>query len=215
MDQKVLNFQDRKLLKKGHAGRLRRQGQIPSIIYGHQEPKPVSIDAHEFRNRFKTISESTIITLKSDAESLDVLVKDYQTDTLRGDITHIDFYEVEKGKLLRTHVPVHLKGIPLGVREGGILESLVHDIEVECLPKDLPSEITVEVEELEIGHSVHVSGLTAVEGVRFLTSQDQVICTILHKREEIEAVAEEEEEELEEGAEAEEGEEEEDTQAEE
>ena len=100
MDQKSLTITLRKEKKKGAARRLRRIGQIPSVIYGHNDPVLVAIDEHEFNTKFKTVSESTIITLKSEENSYDVLVKDYQEDIVKGKILHIDFFEIEKGKHL-------------------------------------------------------------------------------------------------------------------
>ena len=208
MQQKTLSFTPRIASNKGAARALRRAAKIPSVIYGHGNPVTITVDAHEFNTKFKTVSESTIITLSSDGgETHDVLVKDYQEDTLTGRIMHIDFYEIEKGRLLRTHAAVHLEGTPVGVREGGILEVLAHEIEIECLPQDLPGELTLDITSLGPGGAIHVSDLPKLEGVRYLTSADQVVCTIVARREEVEVAAEEEEALLaEEGAE-EEGEE--------
>ena len=192
MEQKTLSFMVRTERRKGPVGRLRRAGKIPSIIYGAKEPKAISVDDHEFHTTFREISESTIIKLESEESSHEVLVKDFQSDILSGQILHVDFYEIEKGKLLRTHVSIHLQGTALGVREGGILEVLSHEVEVECLPKDLPAHIEVDISEVVAGHSIHVRDLGEIEGVRFLNSPDQVICTVQVKR------AEEEEEEVEE-----------------
>ena len=197
MEQKALSFVTREERKKGPVGRLRRAGKIPSVIYGSQDPKVISVDDHEFHTTFKHISESTIITLEGEESSHEVLVKDYQKDVLSGKILHVDFYEIEKGRLLRTHVAVHLLGTALGVREGGILEVLSHEIEVECLPKDLPSQVEIDISEVVAGHSIHVRDLGAIEGVRFLNSPDQVVCTVQVKRaEEVEEeeIGDEEEE---------------------
>ena len=196
MEQKTLNFTIRKETKKGPARRLRRMGKIPSVIYGHNDPVAIAIDAHEFNTKFKSVSESTIITLQSSDLSCDVLVKDFQEDLIKGRITHIDFYEIEKGKLLRTRVPVHLEGTPEGVREGGLLEVLTHEVDVECMPKDLPHEITIDISDLMIGQSAHADVLPAMDGVKYLIAQDQVICTILKHKEKLlveeEELAEEE-----------------------
>ncbi len=202
MEQKTLAFTLREKTKKGPSGRLRRTGKIPSIIYGHNEPVSIAVDEHEFNTKFKTVSESTIITLQSEEKSYDVVVKDYQEDILMGKIIHIDFYEVERGKALKTHLPVHFFGTPVGVREGGLLETVAHMLEIECLPKDLPSEVVIDISNLELGHSVHVSDIPEIEGVKYLAASDQVICTITRKRAEEEVAAEEIEEEAVAGAEA-------------
>jgi large subunit ribosomal protein L25 len=182
MEEKTLAAEERKRLGKGEAGRMRRQGKIPGIIYGHVQPKPIAVDAYEFNTKFQHISESTIIKLHLDKQVHEVLIRDFQEDVTSGRVTHIDFYEVEKGKMLRTNVGVLLKGAAVGVREGGVLETFVHELEVECLPTNLPERIEVDVSELALGHSIHVRQMPVPEGVRVLNSPDQVVCTIVHKR---------------------------------
>lgn len=210
MEQKTLNAASRAELKKGASRRLRRSGKIPAILYGHSGTAPITIDAHEFSTQFRNISENTIINLQVGKKAYDVLVKDYQEDILKGVITHIDFYEIERGKVLRTNIPVHTSGTPLGVREGGILEVLMHSIEVECLPKDIPESIDVDVSELEVGDSIHITDIALPEGVKYLISEESVIVSVIAPRAieeiEVEEELEEGEELLGEGEEAEEGE---------
>jgi large subunit ribosomal protein L25 len=190
MDQKTLTAQGRKVFGSADSRRQRRNGKIPAVIYGHKQPVGLLIDAHEFNTKFMTISESTIINLQVDGKSHDVLIRDYQEDAISGTITHVDFYEIERGKALRTNVGLHLSGTAVGIREGGILESFVHELEVECLPKDLPESIDVDITNLEIGHSVHVRDLQAPSGVEILNPLDQVICAVAYKRVEVEEAAE-------------------------
>jgi len=204
MEQKTLAAVKRDRLGSAEARRLRRLGKIPAVVYGHREPMGVAVDAHEFQTKFHRVSESTLIKLDLDGAKHEVLIRDYQEDIVRGRITHIDFYEVERGKLLRTNVAVQLTGAPVGVREGGLLEHFVHEVEVECLPANLVERISIDVSALSIGHSIHIRDLSAPEGVRLLASPDQVVCAIVHKRAEVE---EKPAEVVEEGAVPEEGEE--------
>jgi large subunit ribosomal protein L25 len=187
MEAKKLNAEVRTEKRKAAAGRLRRDGKIPAIVYGHVEPMVISINAREFRSSFKRITENTIIELKLPEGSHEVLVKDYQRDNLTGDILHIDFYEFKKGVALRTRVPLRLTGNPIGVKEGGILEILMHDMEVECLPKDLPEEIVLDVANLALSHSVHVKEVALSEGVRAIPNPEQVVCTVAVRKAEEEA----------------------------
>ena len=205
MEQKTLQADPRTELRSAASRRLRRAGKIPAVIYGRQEPVSITLDAHEFRKQFRVISESQIIQLTVDGKSHDVLIKDYQEDIITGTLKHIDFYEVEAGKMLRTNVAVHIEGSAIGAREGGILEHQLHSLEVECLPKDIPDAFIVNVEELEVGHSLHVSDVLIPEGVKILNGLDQVVVIVAAARAEI--VEEEEELEGEEGVEGEEGEE--------
>ena len=187
MEQKTLNAESRARLGKGESGRLKRRGRIPAVIYGHQEPLAVSIDAHEFDTKFHHISESTIIRLAVGGQEREVLIRDFQEDAVGGQVTHIDFYEVDKNRLLRTNVRVELTGAPVGVKEGGLLEHFVHEVEVECLPASLPEKIILDVNELRLGKSLHVRELATVGGGRLLQSPAQVVCAVVHKRVEVEA----------------------------
>lgn len=204
MEKKTLTGYPRHEYKKRAAGRLRKEGKIPAVMYNSKGSISLAVDGHEFSKKFHTVSENTLIKLTVDKDSHDVLVKDYQEDIISGNILHIDFYEVEAGKLLRTNIPIHLIGSAKGAKEGGVLEQLMHEIEVECLPKDIPESLDVEVSDLGEGESVHVSELAPPAGVKLMVSGDGVVATITHVRGieelEAEAAAEEGEEELEEGA---------------
>jgi large subunit ribosomal protein L25 len=182
MEAKKLNVEMRKGGGKGVAGRLRAAGKIPAVIYGHTTPTSITVDEREFRNAFKRITENTIVELRTESGVHEVLVKDYQKDNLTGEILHVDFYEFEKGKALRTRVPVRLVGAPIGVKEGGILEHLLHRVEVECLPKDLPEEIALDINELGLDRAMHISDLSLPEGVRALQPSDQVVCLVAHRK---------------------------------
>lgn len=196
MEEKTLTILLKSKNTKRENRRLRREGKIPAVIYGKTDSQGIIIDEREFNTKFPVISESIIINLKSDSSVHNVLIKDYQENIITGRVQHIDFYEIERGKILRTNAPVHLKGTSIGVKEGGVLETLIHELEVECLPKDLPKEILIDISALEVGDSIHVRDIEPLSGVRIITSQDQVICIVEHRRvEEVAEVVEEEEEE--------------------
>lgn len=182
MAQRNLTAQPRSETGSAAARRMRKAGRIPAVVYGHAEIRLVSIDAKEFSHAFRTVSESTLIKLQLPAGDLDVLVKDFQHNLLAGRVEHLDFFEVDRNKALRTHVQVKLTGVPVGVRDGGILESVVHELEIECLPKDLPEEILIDVAGLELGHSIHVRDLAVPAGVTLRTAADQTVCLVaVHK----------------------------------
>ncbi len=187
MEAKRLNVEARQGRKKAIAGRLRRDGKIPAVIYGHTTPTAITVDAREFRSAFKRISENTVVELHMPEGVHEVLVKDYQRDALTGQILHLDFYEFERGKTLRTRVPIRLVGNPVGVKEGGILERLLHFLDVECLPRDLPEEIVLDINELGLDRSLHVRDLTLPEGIRAIQAADQVVCLVAHRKAEEEA----------------------------
>jgi len=182
MEAKKLNVESRQGGGKSVAGRLRRDGKIPAVIYGHTSPTAIAVDAREFRNAFKRITGNTIVELHMPGGVHEVLVKDYQRDNLTGQILHVDFYEFEKGKALRTRVPIRLTGNPVGVKEGGILESQLRELDLECLPKDLPEEIVLDISELGLDRALHVRDLTLPPGVKVLLASDQVVCLVAHRK---------------------------------
>lgn len=182
MATKTLEAIERTDLGTGGARRLRRDKKIPAVVYGHGEPKLVYIDSHNFELKFKHVSENEIINLTIGKDSFEVLIKDYQSDILKGKVTHLDFYEVEKGKLLKTHVPIKLIGSPKGVREGGIMENPLHEFEVECLPKDLPEFIEINVADLDTGHALHAGDVVPPANVKILNNHDQVVAFVGHAK---------------------------------
>ncbi len=188
MNKMTLSAEPRTPVKtrKGENGRLRRAGKIPAVVYGAKEPMMVAVSELEFSQKFKVISENIIVTLNLGNTTCDVLVKDYQEDMLKDKIVHLDFYAIDPDRVLRTHVPVRLFGNPKGVKEGGILEQLLHEVEVECLPKNMPEKIELDTTELDIHHSIHIRDLKALADVKFIDAPDQVICHVVTKAAEIE-----------------------------
>lgn len=192
MDYKTISAEVRTELRKSAAKKMRNEGRIPAVIYGHNEPINISVDEKEFTKKFDKISESTIITVTVGKKSYSVLVKDFQDDIVTSRIQHVDFFEIEKGKTLRTNVTVHIEGTAKGVREGGVLEQRLHELEVECLPKDIPEMITVDVSSLEAGDAIHVADIEIPKGVKVLNILEQTIVSVTLIKEEVEETEEEE-----------------------
>jgi large subunit ribosomal protein L25 len=190
MSQVVLKAQSRQTKGSVEARKTRRAGRIPGVLYG-RSVKAISIDldALEFTTGIKNISESTIVKVEVDGKIYDVFVKDTQRNILDGKILHVDFYEVESGIALRARVSIHLKGSAIGVREGGVLEFPLHEIEVECLPKDLPERLEVDISNLGANQSIHVRDLALSEAVRVISAPDQVVALVKYAREEKSAPA--------------------------
>jgi large subunit ribosomal protein L25 len=172
--------------------RLRREGRVPAVIYGHAGSVTVDLDAREFSSGIKGATESTIVQIDVDGTSRDAFVKATQRDIRSGDILHVDFYEVEPGKPLRARVPLRIFGNPAGVRDGGVLEVALHHIEVECLPKDLPPRVDVDISGLKVNQTIHVRDLALESGVKLISGEDQVIALVKFAKAEVEATAAEE-----------------------
>jgi len=179
MSKVVLQAKSRQKSGSAEARRMRKSGRIPAVIYGRQG-KSVSIDMDntEFLKGTKGISESTIVKVEVDGKSYDAFVKDTQRNIIDGKVLHIDFYEVESGVVLRAKVSLIFKGNPVGVREGGMLETPVHEIEVECLPKDLPERIEIDISGLKVNHSIHVRDIPLAADVKVLSNLDQTVALV-------------------------------------
>jgi len=179
MSEVVLQAKNRQKGGSAESRRIRRSGRIPAVIYGRTgQSVSIDLDAVEFVKGTKGISESTIVKVDVDGKTYDAFVKDMQRNIIDGNILHIDFYEVESGVVLRAKVSLHLFGNPVGVREGGMLENPLHEIEIECLPKDLPRRIEIDVSGLKANQSLHVRDIPLGEGVRLLSNPDQVIALV-------------------------------------
>lgn len=163
MASATLNAQLRDQHGKGAARKLRAAGRVPAVLYGHGDAnRPLSLNALEVEKLFKSISvANTVVTLTLDGgDSADALVREVQTHPFKPEVLHVDFIQLHAGEPIKLQVPVRLTGSPVGVRdEGGILDQLIHDIEVECLPRDIPEAAEIDVSNLHMGQQVHVSDL--------------------------------------------------------
>jgi large subunit ribosomal protein L25 len=183
MSSIVFSAKTRTVFGSAKSARLRRQGRVPGVIYGKnadgkRDTIHIDLDKRELSGGLRSISESTIVKIDVEGTAHDAFVKATQRNILDGDILHVDFYEIEMGKTLRARVSVHITGSPVGVRDGGVLETPLHDIEVECLPKDLPERITVDISGLNVNQSIHVRDLPLGEGVKLISGEDQVVALV-------------------------------------
>ena len=178
-ENKELQVQTRTDFGSSASRGLRRNGQIPAVVYGGENVAHIMVNARQFYNEFHGhITENTIINLVLDGKGRNVLVKDFQGDILSGEVFHIDFLEIIEGHTLKTHVPLILDGTPIGVKEGGLLEHQCEAVEVECLPKDLPSEFRIDISGMGLGESMALSALQHEPVVRILSSMEQIVAHI-------------------------------------
>jgi len=155
--------------RKRDAKRLLRSGKIPGILYGPKtQAIALALDKREFSSRVADLEGSHLVRLKSESSALAdkvALVKAMQHHPISGDVIHTDLYEVDLSAKITVNVPLHFIGKAEGVVRGGILQPIVREIEVECLPLDIPAFFDVDVSALDIGDSVHIEELTMPEGV--------------------------------------------------
>ena len=186
MNQSVLKAVPRTQTTKGELNKLRAGGQIPAVIYGGGEAAThVLLDEKEFLKIAAGVSESTILGIDLNGTKKRAFVKARQRDCLTNRIIHVDLLEVISGRLLHARVPLHLVGVPVGVREGGVLENPAHEIEVECDPDHLPERIEVDVSELHANHSIHVRELKIADKVKVLSSPELVVAVVKFAKEEV------------------------------
>lgn len=162
--------------------RLRASGRVPGIVYGRKmEPVAVSVDPKDLdRILFSATGHNTIFTLKYQDQAQDVLIRDYQRDPVGDEFLHADFMAVSMDRTMVFDVRVEIVGTAAGVTmHGGILDLVVREIQMECLPGDLPDHIRVDVTDLEIGDSVRVEQVEVdTERVKILSDPDLTILTI-------------------------------------
>lgn len=187
MEQKFITARNRTETGKGATKRLRISGRLPAVMYdGSGKSSLIDIEEKEFLKLFRTITESTLVAVKIEGKKdMVVFVKDVQYNIILDKIIHVDFYEVAQGKLLRTKIQLKLTGSPEGVRLGGVLESGITEIEVECLPKNLPERILVDVSNLQLNHSLHVRDLKLSEGIKVLSDMELAVAMLKYTKLEV------------------------------
>lgn len=179
MEVNTLDINRRDKTGKEAAKKLRREGFIPAVMYGYKGNKILSVKVAEFEELFEEIGEHVIISLNIDGkEKTDVIVKDFQLDPVKKNIIHVDFLEIKKGKALRTEIPIKIVGISTGVKRGGVLEEFIRDIEVECLPKDIPHLIEIDITDFDIGDSFHIKDIKVDDKIKLISNPEQVVLTI-------------------------------------
>jgi large subunit ribosomal protein L25 len=168
--------------RKRDAKRLLRGGKIPGILYGPKtSPVALELNKKEFTSRVAGLEGSHLVRLKSSAPALTdkvALVKQMQYHPISGDVIHADFYEVDLTAKITVRVPLHFIGKAAGVVRGGILQPIVREIEVECLPLDIPEFFNVDVSGLDIGDAIHVEDLAMPEGVTAIYETNFAMVTV-------------------------------------
>ncbi|HSL71375.1 MAG TPA: 50S ribosomal protein L25/general stress protein Ctc [Longimicrobiales bacterium] len=167
---------------KGGARKLRAAGRVPAVVYGHgEETRSLTVDAHELERLFAQIhKENTIINLRIEGGAeIRALVREVQAHPFRGNILHVDFYQIHAGERITVEVPIVLTGTPEGVKLGGMLQHALDGLEIRCLPDQIPNEIRVDVSHLGIGDSVHVSDLTVPAGIELLVDEERTVCSVI------------------------------------
>lgn len=189
MERTTLSVERKEKSGKGAARSLRRNGIIPAILYRGGSSVPVQISGRELSNFIsKTAGEQVIVNLQFPDDARQAIVKDFQVDPVNGSLLHVDFQEISATEPIRVMVHVVIKGEAIGVkRDKGALQYSLREIEIECLPDNILGHIDVDVTNLGLGQSIHVSDLNIGKEIRVLTDPDEVIVTVTAIREEVAA----------------------------
>ena len=178
-DSALLEAKPRTDAGKGVSRRLRREGSIPAVVYGSDiDSVKCSVDRKTFQSMIHSFGRNAIVSLKIQGNSneYETIVKDIQRHPVNWDVLHIDFHRISMTERIIVEVAVHSVGTAIGVRnDGGILEQMLHEVEIECLPTNIPSELTFDVTDLQIGDTVHVSDLATPEGTTIVTEGDRSV----------------------------------------
>src|SRR5580704_16730455 len=189
IDNNLLEAQPRTPGNKNEARRVRRDGKIPAVVYGAgKDALSVSVDPRQVTRILNSeTGHNTIFDLALDGnERSKAMIVDWQYEPIKGKLLHIDLKRIAMDKKLTVKVPVFLKGEAVGVKQqGGILEQMLREVEVECLPHDIPSHIDADVSELVFGKVLRVADLPHNDKVKFLTDENQPVAHVTSVKEEV------------------------------
>lgn len=183
MQQKQMNIELRSKTGTGISRKLRNDEMIPGIVYGKgMDPMPVSIKYRDLQSAMSGEGgQNNLITLVGGG-SLDqcmAIIADLQRDAIKGTYKHVDLHRINMNEKLRVTVPVVLKGSAIGVKEGGLLDLAHHELHVECLPGNIPDHIEINITDLRIAHSIHISEIPLPEGVKVLDNPKTPVVSVL------------------------------------
>ena len=193
LETNVLEAQAREAGTKGHARRVRRDGKIPAVVYGAgKDSQPITVDPRVVTRILNSeTGHNTIFDLTMNGEKTKAMIVDWQYEPIKGKLLHIDLKRIALDKVLKVNVPIELVGEAAGVKqEGGILEQMLREVEIECLPADIPSHIDVDVSGLTFGKVLRVSDLPHSDKLKFLTDENQPVAHVTSVKEEVVATPE-------------------------
>ncbi len=202
MEKVIIEANERKTINKRSRNILRNEGRVPGVLYGSRmEPIPIDVTRLVI-NPLVFTAKTNLISLKLNGhDEYECVIKDVQFDPVTDELLHFDLIGLTRGEKIQLEVPLKLLGNAVGVKEGGLLQESMHKLSIECLPKDIPQSLELEVTELNIGDSIHVSDLN-FENITILNPENTIVVSVVLPKVEIEVEEVEEGEEFaeEEGA---------------
>lgn len=160
--------------------RLRRQGRVPAVLYGKGlDNLFIHLDEIQVQRCLQEGGRNALLNLKVEGKPYRAMIREVQRDSIKGKIIHVDFITVRLDEPIDTEVSIELEGEPRGVKDGGVLQVQLRSAAIRCLPNEIPSELVVDVSEMEIGDTVTLSALKLPEGVELLSDADELIASVL------------------------------------
>ena len=190
ISQEVVQAQPREDSSRGknEARRLRVSGRVPAVVYGAKKPSlAVSVDPKQITRILNSESgHNTIFDLEVGSEKAKVMIVDWQYEPLKGKLLHIDLKRIAMDQKIQVSVPIHLSGEAAGVKQqGGILDQVLREVEIECLPGDIPSSLDADISELVFGQVLRVADLPHTGSIKFITDENQAVAHITSVKEEV------------------------------
>ncbi len=182
MEKTKLKASERKDFTKSTIKRFRKEGMIPGVFYSKNNT-PIHINVVDRTiNPLVFTAKTHLISLELEGhEEYECIIKDVQFDPVTDRVIHFDLLGLTKGEKIILEIPVQLIGTPVGVKEGGVIQHVMHKIEVECLPRNIPEHITVDVTGLKLGDSIHIGDLN-YEDIEFIDSKESLIVQVTHPK---------------------------------
>jgi len=189
MKQVTLSAIKREKTGKEISKKLRKQGLIPAIVYGPRfQPLPIAVKFNELESiLIKHKGETLLFNLElSDGEpfKIQAILKDYQTHPITDKIIHIDFLAIHEEETITLDIPLEFLGKPVGISKGGVLEILLHELTIECLPSNIPDKIYIDISNLDVGDVLHVKDIKVPEGIKVINDPEETVLTIVAEAEE-------------------------------
>src|SRR5918995_42017 len=177
----ILQAEPRSETGKGPAHRLRASGRVPAVLYGAGvDPTPIHVSALDLLHVFHAMGQaSVLVDLKLDGQEYLTIAREIQRDLRHNRFIHIDFMAVRRDEKITVNIELHEIGVSVGVHAGGVIEHHLREVEVECLPANVPQRIEFDITNLKIGDSVRVGDLVPPEGVELLTDPDTMILAVV------------------------------------
>lgn len=189
----ILKAKQRDDLARSTINQLRKDGFIPAVVYGKEkEPVTVAVDNLELLKTVRDEGRNAIISLDiENGSKVDVMLHEYQTDVVKGNVIHIDFYVVDMSEEMDVAVALNVVGDPVGAKDGGVFQQPLYELQVRAKPRDIPEEIEIDISELAIGDSISVSDLPTSDKYEFIDDAETTIAVVLPPEAEEEEVEEE------------------------